>query len=138
MLLHVVSKFGPDCLWIVEMFVQGKLVERALEMSVFGESVTILHCASIDSEWLLFIIVWAACEHGICDNGFCGLWVVVVWKNIICIYIYVGSMAIHQAACKLCHTNLQAALLLVVWLCWWFSDWNGVWVVWTDLLAADW
>ena len=45
MLFHVVSKFGPDCLWIVEMFVQGKLVERALEMSVFGESVTILHCA---------------------------------------------------------------------------------------------
>ena len=45
MLLHVVSKVGPDCLWFVERFVQGKLVERALEMSVFGESVTILHCA---------------------------------------------------------------------------------------------
>ena len=58
-------------------------------------------------------------------------------QQIICIYICIGSVAIHQAACKCVWHDLQAALLLDVWLCWWICDWNGFWVVWTDLLAAD-
>ena len=82
---------------------------------------------------MLFILVWAACKHGICGSGFCGLWAVVICSRLS---IYVLEVWLFtRRPVNVCDTIYRS---LCYWLCWWFCDWNGFWVVWADLLAADW